>query len=173
MLVFVGFFIRVIFSVISFALFTCVFLCYFIATWWRHQMETFSALLAICAGNYSPHKGQWRGALMFTLICARINGRVNNREAGDLRRNRAHYDVIVVICHCVRASENRPRRKQNTTKYNGKHVLNYSYILNMYICCPSSGYREWKNSKRRDWFIIFTCKLRKYTCKCIHKYMYC
>ena len=34
--------------------------------WWRHQMETFSALLAICAGN-SPHKGQWRGALMFFL----------------------------------------------------------------------------------------------------------
>ena len=59
-------------------------------------MATFSALLAICAGN-SPHKGQWRGALMFTLICARINGWVNNREGGDLRRHRAHYDVIVMI----------------------------------------------------------------------------
>ena len=45
----------------------------------------------------SPHKGQWRGALMFTLICARINGWVNNLEAGDLRRYRLHYDVIVVI----------------------------------------------------------------------------
>ena len=44
----------------------------------------------------SPHKGQWRGALMFTLICARINGWVNNREAGDLRRYRTHYDVIVM-----------------------------------------------------------------------------
>ena len=63
--------------------------------WWRHQMDTFSALLVICAGN-SPHKGQWRGALMFTLICARINGWVNNREAGDLRRYRAPYDVIVI-----------------------------------------------------------------------------
>ena len=31
----------------------------------------------------SPHKGQWRGALMFSLICAWINGWVNNREAGD------------------------------------------------------------------------------------------
>ena len=52
--------------------------------WWRHQMETFSALLALCAGNSpvpvnSPHNGQWRGALMFSLICARINGWVNNR----------------------------------------------------------------------------------------------
>ena len=44
----------------------------------------------------SPHKGQWRGALMFTLICARINGWVNNCEAGDFRRNLAHYDVIVM-----------------------------------------------------------------------------
>ena len=44
----------------------------------------------------SPHKGQWRGALMFTLIWARIIGWVNNREAGDLRRNRGHYDVIVM-----------------------------------------------------------------------------
>ena len=44
----------------------------------------------------SPHKGQWRGALMFTLICARINGWVNNREAADLRRYRGHYDVTVM-----------------------------------------------------------------------------
>ena len=44
----------------------------------------------------SPHKGQWRGAFMVTLICARINGWVNTREAGDLRRYRPHYDVIVM-----------------------------------------------------------------------------
>ena len=72
-------------------------------------METFSALLALCAGNSSvpvnsPHKGQWRGALMFSLICTRINGWVNNGEAGDLRRNRADYDVTVMrprkACMC-------------------------------------------------------------------------
>ena len=62
---------------------------------WRHQMETFSALLALCAG-ISPHKGQWRGALMFSLVCAWINGWVNNRKAGDLRGHRAHYDVTVM-----------------------------------------------------------------------------
>ena len=45
----------------------------------------------------SPHKGQWRGALMFTLICARINVWVNTREAGDLRRYCPHYDVIVMM----------------------------------------------------------------------------
>ena len=44
----------------------------------------------------SPHKGQWRWALVFSLICAWINGWVNNRETGDLRRHRAHYDVTVM-----------------------------------------------------------------------------
>ena len=63
-------------------------------------MGTFSALLALCAGNSpvnSPHKGQWRGALMFSLICTEINGWVNNREVGDLRSHRTHYDVIVMM----------------------------------------------------------------------------
>ena len=44
----------------------------------------------------SPYKGQWRGALMFSLICVWINGWVNNREAGDLRRYHAHYDITVM-----------------------------------------------------------------------------
>ena len=69
--------------------------------WWRHQMETFSALLALCAGNSpvpvnSPHKGQWRRALTFSLISVRINDWANNREACDLRRHRGHYDVSVM-----------------------------------------------------------------------------
>ena len=44
----------------------------------------------------SPHQGQWRGALMSSLICAWINDWVNNHEAGDLRRHRGHYDVNVM-----------------------------------------------------------------------------
>ena len=43
-----------------------------------------------------PHKVQWRGVLMFSLICTRINGWVNSGEAGDLRRHHAHYDVTVM-----------------------------------------------------------------------------
>ena len=45
----------------------------------------------------SPHKGQWRGALMFSLICAWINGWINNREASDLRRHRAPYNVTAIL----------------------------------------------------------------------------
>ena len=44
----------------------------------------------------SPHKGQWRGALMFSLICSWINGWVNSGEAGDLRRHRVHFDLTVM-----------------------------------------------------------------------------
>ena len=44
-----------------------------------------------------PHKGQWRGALMFSLIYAWTNSWANNGDAGDLRRHHAHYDVIVML----------------------------------------------------------------------------
>ena len=69
--------------------------------WWRHQMETFSALLAFCAGN-SPVTGEFPVQRLVTrsfdvsLICAWTNGWVNNRDIGDWRRNRAHYIVIVI-----------------------------------------------------------------------------
>ena len=57
----------------------------------------------------SLHKGQWRRALMFSLICVSINDWVNNHEAGDLRRYHAHYDVTVMLhgimrdlfCHMI------------------------------------------------------------------------
>ena len=63
----------------------------------------------------SPHKGQWRGALMFSLICVWINGWVNNGGAGYLRRHCAHYDVTVMPLvkrgpgYCVQHSSNKGR----------------------------------------------------------------
>ena len=69
--------------------------------WWRHQMETFSALLPICAGN-SPVPGEFPTQRPVTLSFGvyfdlRPNKWwVNNREAGDLRRHRHHYEVIVM-----------------------------------------------------------------------------
>ena len=61
------------------------------------KKKTFSTLLAICAGN-SPltAQNQRRWPLILSLICAWINGWVNNREAGDLRGHSAHYDVTVM-----------------------------------------------------------------------------
>ena len=63
--------------------------------------ETFSVLLAFVRGIHrwpvhSPHKVQWLGAFIFSLIYAWTNVWANNRDAGDLRRHRTHYDVTVM-----------------------------------------------------------------------------
>ena len=52
----------------------------------------------------SPHKGQWRGALMLSLVCVWINDWANNREACDLKSHRVHYDVIVMWWHYTHTS---------------------------------------------------------------------
>ena len=69
---------------------------------WRHQMETFSAWLTVCAGNspviggFSSHRSVTR-SLMFSLICAWTKSWVNNRDVGDLRRRCTYYDVTVMF----------------------------------------------------------------------------
>ena len=70
----------------------------------------------------SPNKGQWRGAVMFPLIWARINGWVNNRKAGDLRRRRAHYDVTVMHIG-------------NHTYYTDT-LPSFKYLVYNYTCIP-------------------------------------
>ena len=49
----------------------------------------------------SPHKGQRRAALMFSLLSAWTNGWARNRDPGDLRRHRAHYDATVMFANLV------------------------------------------------------------------------
>ena len=69
--------------------------------WWRHQIETLSALLAFCGGESCGHrwipftKPVTRG-FDVSLICARTNAMPNNRYGGDLRRHRSHYDVTAM-----------------------------------------------------------------------------
>ena len=77
--------------------------------WWHHQMEIFSVLLALCAGN-SPITGGFLSQRPVTSSCdvsfdlAWRNSWVNNWDAGDLRRQHAHYDVTVMpslaCCRC-------------------------------------------------------------------------
>ena len=87
----------------------------------------------------SPHKGQWRGALTF-LICAWINGWVNNREAGDFRRHHAHYVVTVMTAHAVTnkqlcCSDQKPgSQKQSHIKF---HVINRDCLT-----CLLIGWRQ-------------------------------
>ena len=67
---------------------------------WKHFPRYWSFVRGIHRSPVnSTHKGQWSGALMLSLIYAWIYGWVNNPEAGELRRHRAHYDVIVMFGH--------------------------------------------------------------------------
>ena len=105
--------------------------------------------------NY-PHKGQWRGALTFSLVCTRINGWINNREAGDLRRYRGHYDVtVMLLIHAVSPTEDRecvegfifikPSRKTaswyTTQSWYNNMVSNYA----SYTICSSVLYNDYIN----------------------------
>ena len=65
-------------------------------------METYAALLAIWARN-SPVPGEFPSqrpvtrSIDVSLICVWINRWVYDRKARDLRRYRAHYDVIIMF----------------------------------------------------------------------------
>ena len=86
----------------------------------------------------SPHKGQWPGALLLSLICSWINGWVNNREAGDLRRHRAHYDVTVMIYSWFSLTACFSKLIIETRKFP------ISYFIHGYICLE----------ERKDVFIL-------------------
>ena len=70
-------------------------------SWWRHQMENFPRNCHFVRGilrlpvNF-PHKGQWRGTLVFSLICGWTNGCANGRDSGNLEPHLAHYDVALM-----------------------------------------------------------------------------
>ena len=66
-------------------------------SWWRHQVEKFSALLAICAGNSLGTQRPVTRSFDVSLICVWINDWVNNGEAGYFRQHRGHYGVIVML----------------------------------------------------------------------------
>ena len=93
-------------------------------------METFSALLAICAGN-SPVTGEFPTqkpvTRSFDVFFAWINGWVNNREAGDLRRHRAQYDVIVLL-----PQGNNSVRPVLTTRNSEHYKLKHAVFVSLF-----------------------------------------
>ena len=91
----------IIFMLISEWLHSAILMVHYDVIKWKH----FPRYWTFVRGTHrspvnSAEKGQWRGALMFSLICAWTKGWVNNRDSGDLRRHRAHYDIIVMWYWC-------------------------------------------------------------------------
>ena len=113
-------------------------------SWWRHQMETFTASLAICAGN-SPVPGEFPAQRPMTrsfdiFFDLRLNNDwVNNRDVGDLRRYRAHCDVIVMV---------KPLSLMCCMQYH--RAIVDRYILRIYRLL-SARLQWWSAMQFRDW----------------------
>ena len=102
-------------------------------TWWRHQMETFPALLALCAGN-SPVADESPSQSPVTrsfdiFFGLRLNGCANNRYAGDFSHNRAHYDVTVMSILHLMIMQYIPRNFHPVRAPMCLVVVRYSLIL--------------------------------------------
>ena len=54
-------------------------------------------------GESTGHKGQWRGTLKISLICAWTSDWANNQDVGDLRLHCAHYDVMELAMANIQA----------------------------------------------------------------------
>ena len=80
----------------------------------------------------SPHKGQWHGVWVFFFIYAWTNDWVNNRDAGDLRRHRAHYDVSVM--------STKPINETNVQNYLLYFALHVFQIRNYLYCIDEFGW---------------------------------
>ena len=127
-------------------------------SWWRHQMETFSALLALCAGN-SPVPVNSPGTKVsdaelrcFFDLRRWINDWVNNCEAGDLRRHHGHYDANVMFQNIHRAA-NRYGISVFCTDFTCK-IREYEFGLenteielcqfcHLKYCCQNKAYLFW------------------------------
>ena len=98
-----------------------------------------------------------RGVLMFSLICPWISGWVNNREVGDLRRRRAHYDANVLDRHLCERTNPTDRKKilaaDATFPWCDMHMTNYdpcntcvtldSACLVLMAWCPFNSLTHW------------------------------
>ena len=96
---------------------------------WKHFPRNWHLCGEFTGPVNSPHKDQWRRALMLSLICVWINDWVNNREAGDLRRYRANYNVIVmqtgkVILGNKLSPATYPGNYRRALCYNVVHAIN-------------------------------------------------
>ena len=122
-------------------------------SWWRHQMEAFSASLTLCEGKSTNHrlitltKGQWRGALMFSLISAWTNGLANNRYTSDLRRHRSlwrHSNIKWPLNIARLAANLNPHIGNNRLSTNSPATVLTK--LQVRMACPK-GWRRFERMK--------------------------
>ena len=140
-------------------------------------METVSALLALCAGNW-PVTGELlsqrpvtRNFDVFSNLRPNKWGWVNNKDAGDLRRHSTHYDVTVVCWHFT--GENFTETTVDIAHY-GVFQNTYLKILlhlprDSFYC--QNRHRLWENRGCTTRFAVITERLKNLMC-ILHIYMY-
>ena len=87
------------FDIIEYIVLLCflsTIICIYLNIWWYNYTLFFMRGIHRSPVN-SSRNCQWHGALVFSLICAWANDQTSSRNAGDLRRNRRHYDVTVMV----------------------------------------------------------------------------
>ena len=105
----------------------------------------------------SPHKGQWRRALMFSMICAWSNGWTNNGDTGDLRGHCAHYDITVMIL--ARCGSHRRRKYNMFRRNNGDTItLHVRCDLGWPVWLPKSRWVRHLSTKtvHNRYFVLLT-----------------
>ena len=133
-------------------------------SWWRHHMETFSALLALCAGNspitrWIPRTKASDAELwcLFVFICACVNDSVYNREAGYMRHRRDHYDVRIMH-YSVEGSHGITSlcQGQDNSEMHVTHTHLF-YIMTLYISvlhmCGYLGLHKWAGLHRTNLWV--------------------
>ena len=111
----------------------------------RYQSPLVQDMMTSSNGNISvspassPHKGQWCGALMFSLTCAWTNAWANHRDAGDLISHGAHYEALVT---CLLKSQYMKQWYISTRKEIIVTIGFCEILIKMYFKMLSAKYRQ-------------------------------
>ena len=139
-----------------------------ISSWWRNRMETFSELLAVCEGNPSVTGGfpsQRPVARSFDVFFdLHLNDAwANTRDAGDLRRHRAHYDVTVIYSIHTRndiGAANNACRGLSTFSYTPFAKSNGRFFSDIKInMMPLSNLYDFRGVRKMHARVHFRCKI--------------
>ena len=112
-----------------------------VRTWWRRQMQTISALLALCAGNSSvtsdfpSHRPVMQSFGVFVDVWT--NGWANSLDAGDMRRHSTHYGIIVLgslLAKVLLATKRIYSMRQKTNPHAGQWHADTDLVLAWAMC---------------------------------------
>ena len=98
----------------------------------------------------SPHKGQWPGALMLSLIWAWTKGSENHPDAGDLRHHHTHYEITIMSFTAFRRYNQPFRVIHDKIEQLSCHTKFYNDHL-VRVWMTATQYAHWMWWKKHQW----------------------